>query len=244
MCECLYLYLVTSCKKIYFSLSISDSLMESDVSQSCLKVFSIPELLAEIFSYLDFISIKHSLTVCKSWKDELDRQLWKKAILKVTKDNLLTVEKFMNVPAIKILGYTKGYPPIRRCLFTIFTDCTILQELHLSNVNFNKLEQFPQPLLVKLISKLKVVEIIKCVMDNSTLTKLYQKIIEKAKLKKMKIVGKSHRHIPLDLIVETVKTLNRMEMLFCRLTDFQFSSLKPLASMSRNKSSLVIETFP
>ena len=70
-------------------------------------------------------------------------------------------------------------------------------------------------------------------MNNSTLTKLYQKIIEKAKLKKMTIISLSHQDIPLDLIVETVKTLNRMEMLFCRLTDFQFSSLKPLASMSK-----------
>ena len=140
----------------------------------------------------------------------------------------------MNVPAIKLLGFTKGYPPIRRCLFTIFTECTILQELHLSNVNFNKLEQFPQPLLVKLISKLKVVEIIKCVMNNSTLTNLYQKIIETAKLEKMKIVGMSHRDIPLDLLVETAKTLNRMEMIYCRFTHDQFSSLKPFAAMIRN----------
>lgn len=200
-------------------------------------ILFLPEILDQIFSYLNFSSIKCSRIVCKSWKNEIDRWWWKNVILIVNKENFSIVEKFINVPTID-LAASRGFPPIRRIFYTMFNSCVNLEELRLYNVDLfidpiNDVVRFKE-LLIEFILRLKVVKITRSF--SHILPDIYKRIGNSpTNLKKMRLTGMSHTKIPVKHLIKSINKITRIELFQSLFKESQILSLKSLAFYVKNK---------
>ena len=209
----------------------------------CYEDLLIPEILENIFLYLDFDSLKNTRIVCWLWKNVSESVWWKMVNLNVCIENVLNVEvkNLLSNSARSIRIYKNRWHHVDPLylnqnftnIFNEISNSSSIKEVYIDSINFRFKDDLVDydyyklvspTLLGEAISKLEKVKIDWCSFDCEQITTIFKRISTSTNLKEMEMESiPLNKIIPPQIIISAVKKINIISFNLCKLSPKQLT---------------------